>query len=153
MALDITTAQGALTGERYIESLKDSREVWLNDARADVTTHAAFAGMLHELVRLYDLQHTPEYRDGMTFVSPETGHRVSHFLTYCPELWTTCLRSGATARSGWWRAGANYRAPLILCRASRWGSMTSASICAATIPVLATTRCATIATARSTISF
>jgi aromatic ring hydroxylase len=43
-----------------------------------VTTHAAFAGMLHELVRLYDLQHTPEYRDSMTFVSPDTGSRVSY---------------------------------------------------------------------------
>jgi 4-hydroxyphenylacetate 3-monooxygenase len=78
MELDITTAQGAFTGERYIESLKDDREVWLNGARVDVTTHAAFAGMLHELARLYDLQHTPAYRNSMTFVSPETGNRVSY---------------------------------------------------------------------------
>jgi 4-hydroxyphenylacetate 3-monooxygenase len=78
MALDITMAQGALTGERYIESLKDDREVWLNGARVDVTTHAAFAGMLQELARLYDLQYTPAYRDHMTFVSPNTGNRVSY---------------------------------------------------------------------------
>ena len=78
MALDIAPAQGALTGERYIESLKDDREVWLHDVRVDVTTHAAFAGMLHELARLYDLQHTPEYRDSMTCVSPDTGNRVSY---------------------------------------------------------------------------
>jgi len=71
-------APGAFTGERYIESLKDDWEVWLNGARVDVTTHAAFAGMLHELARLYDLQHTPEYRDSMTFVSPDTGNRVSY---------------------------------------------------------------------------
>jgi 4-hydroxyphenylacetate 3-monooxygenase len=78
MRLEITHAQGALTGERYINSLKDGREVWLNGERVDVTTHPAFAGILRELARLYDLQHTPEYRDQMTFVSPETGNRVSY---------------------------------------------------------------------------
>ena len=33
--------------------------------------------MVHELARIYDLQHTPEYRDEMTFVSPATGGRCS----------------------------------------------------------------------------
>jgi len=78
MELDRTTARGALTGERYLASLKDDREVWLNGERVDVATHPAFAGMLHELARLYDLQHTPEYRDSMTCMSPDTGNRVSY---------------------------------------------------------------------------
>ena len=78
MDLDISTAQGALTGERYRNSLRDDREVWLNGAKIDVATHPAFAGMLGELARLYDLQHTPERRNQMTFVSPETGNRVSY---------------------------------------------------------------------------
>jgi 4-hydroxyphenylacetate 3-monooxygenase oxygenase component len=78
MDLDITTAQGALTGARYLASLKDDRVVWLNGERVDVTTHPAFGGMLRELTRLYDLQHTAEYRDRMTYVSPETGNRVSY---------------------------------------------------------------------------
>ena len=33
MDLDISTAQGALTGERYRNSLRDDREVWLNGAK------------------------------------------------------------------------------------------------------------------------
>src|ERR687886_1056651 len=70
-------AQGALTGERYRQSLQDSRAVWLNGERVDVTTHPAFAGILTELGRLYDLQYRAEYRDRMTFVSPESGNRVS----------------------------------------------------------------------------
>lgn len=78
MVLELTTAQGALTGERYIASLKDNREVWLAGERVDVTTHPAFAGLLREMARLYDLQHTPEYRDQMTFISPETGNRLSY---------------------------------------------------------------------------
>lgn len=81
MDLDITGAQGALTGERYVTSLRDAREVWLNGERVDVTTHPAFAGMLGELARLYDLQHTAACRDQMTFISPETGNRVSY--SYC----------------------------------------------------------------------
>jgi 4-hydroxyphenylacetate 3-monooxygenase len=78
MVLETAMAQGALTGERYTESLRDSREVWLAGERVDVTTHPAFAGMLREMARLYDLQHTPGYRDQMTFVSPETGNRLSY---------------------------------------------------------------------------
>lgn len=74
----MTTPQGALTGARYVESLQDGREIWLNGERVDVTTHPAFAGVLGELARLYDLQHTAEFRDRMTFVSPETGNRVSY---------------------------------------------------------------------------
>lgn len=77
MTLDIARAEGALTGERYRKSLRDGREVWLGGERVDATTHPAFAGMLAELCRLYDLQHSDQYRETMTFVSPETGQRIS----------------------------------------------------------------------------
>ena len=78
MALNTSAGLGAMTGASYIESLKDGREVWLDGERvADVTTHPAFSGMVHELARIYDLQHTPEYRDQMTFVSPDSGTRCS----------------------------------------------------------------------------
>lgn len=78
MVLKTSKPLGAMTGERYIESLRDGREVWLDGERVDdVTTHPAFRAFAHELARVYDLQHTDEYRDQMTFVSPETGNRVS----------------------------------------------------------------------------
>ena len=78
MTFDTTTALGAMTGARYIESLKDGREVWLDGEKVqDVTTHPAFTGMVHELARIYDLQHTEPYRDQMTFISPTTGNRCS----------------------------------------------------------------------------
>ena len=52
--------------------------MWLDGERvADVTTHAAFAGMVSELARIYDLQHSSQYQDLMTFISPETGNRCS----------------------------------------------------------------------------
>jgi 4-hydroxyphenylacetate 3-monooxygenase len=69
---------GAMDGARYLESLRDGREVWLNGERVkDVTTHAAFAPVARELARVYDLQHAPETRDQMTFVN-ENGVRVSY---------------------------------------------------------------------------
>ncbi len=73
-----TTAVGTITGARYIASLRDDREIWLDGQKIhDITTHPAFAGMVHELARIYDLQHTEAYRDQMTFISPETGNRCS----------------------------------------------------------------------------
>ena len=78
MERDTTTALGAMTGSRYLASLKDGRDVWLDGQKVDdVTTHPAFTGMVHELARIYDLQHTDDYRDQMTFVAAETGTRCS----------------------------------------------------------------------------
>ena len=78
MALDRISTLGAMTGARYIESLKDGREVWLDGEKVrDVTTHPAFTGIVHELARIYDLQHGEEYRDQMTYISPDTGNRCS----------------------------------------------------------------------------
>ncbi|MBI3325465.1 MAG: 4-hydroxyphenylacetate 3-hydroxylase [Nitrospinae bacterium] len=78
MAFDTTTAAGAMRGARYIESLQDGREVWLDGEKVqDVTTHPAFTGMVYELARIYDLQHSEAYREQMTFVSPATGNRCS----------------------------------------------------------------------------
>lgn len=88
MAQDISLASGALTGARYIDSLRDGREVWLDGQKIqDVTTHPAFRGMVHELARIYDLQHSEAYREQMTFVSPQTGNRcsMSWLLPYTPE--------------------------------------------------------------------
>jgi len=82
-AIDVHTPSagislGAMTGKRYIESLKDGREVWIDGKRVDdVTTHPAFRDMIHEAARIYDLQHSPKYRDEMTFTDSESGVRTS----------------------------------------------------------------------------
>jgi aromatic ring hydroxylase len=69
---------GAMTGQRYIDSLKDGREVWIDGERVkDVTVHPAFKDMIGELGRIYDLQNSDAYRDEMTFVDPESELRTS----------------------------------------------------------------------------
>lgn len=76
MPLDVANAQGAMTGARFRASLQDGRKVYLNGQQVEVTTHPAFAGLLGELCRLYDLQHTDENREVMTFAAP-SGRRLS----------------------------------------------------------------------------
>jgi 4-hydroxyphenylacetate 3-monooxygenase len=69
---------GAMTGKRYIESLRDGREVWLDGKRVDdVTTHPAFKDMVQAMADVYDLQNSDQYRDEMTYVDPESGVRTS----------------------------------------------------------------------------
>ncbi|HLF79498.1 MAG TPA: 4-hydroxyphenylacetate 3-hydroxylase N-terminal domain-containing protein [Dehalococcoidia bacterium] len=73
-----TKPLGAMTGARYIESLRDGREVWLDGKRVDdVTTHPAFRDMIKALADVYDLQNSDKYRDEMTYVEPESGLRTS----------------------------------------------------------------------------
>jgi 4-hydroxyphenylacetate 3-monooxygenase len=72
-----SVAPGAMTGRRYIESLKDARTVWIDGQKvADVTTHPAFKDMIKALADVYDLQNTT-YRDEMTYVDPDGGVRTS----------------------------------------------------------------------------
>ncbi|MCW3818287.1 Pyoverdin chromophore biosynthetic protein pvcC [Micromonospora sp. DR5-3] len=56
-----------LTGEEYVESLRDGREVFLYGERVkDVTTHPAFRNPVRMTARLYDALHDPAHRDVLT---------------------------------------------------------------------------------------
>jgi 4-hydroxyphenylacetate 3-monooxygenase len=68
----------ARTGAQYIKGLQaQERDVWLRGERVkDVTTHPGLANGVRTIAALYDLQHDPQLRDEMTYVSPTTGDRV-----------------------------------------------------------------------------
>jgi 4-hydroxyphenylacetate 3-monooxygenase len=68
----------ARTGQQYLEGLRaQDRQVWLGGERVkDVTTHPGLAGGARAIAALYDMQHDPQLRDAMTYVSPTTGDRV-----------------------------------------------------------------------------
>ena len=52
------------TGDEYLESLRDGREVWIYGERVkDVTTHPAFRNSARMAARLYDAMHEPSMRD------------------------------------------------------------------------------------------
>jgi len=68
----------ARTGQQYVDGLRaQDREVWLGGERVkDVTTHPGLRNGMRAIAALYDMQHDPELRDEMTYVSPSTGERV-----------------------------------------------------------------------------
>ncbi|MEA2230034.1 MAG: paerucumarin biosynthesis protein PvcC [Solirubrobacteraceae bacterium] len=69
-----------LTGDEYLESLRDAREVWIDGERvADVTTHPAFRNSARSIARLYDAMHDPETRDVLV-AEDRQGIRTHRFF-------------------------------------------------------------------------
>jgi 4-hydroxyphenylacetate 3-monooxygenase len=69
-----TPAARPLTGEEYIESLRDGREVYIYGEKvADVATHPAFRNSVRTTARLYDSLHDPAKRDLVT-APTDTGN-------------------------------------------------------------------------------
>jgi 4-hydroxyphenylacetate 3-monooxygenase len=68
----------ARTGREYLQGVREQeREVWLGGERVkDVTTHPGLRNGAQAIAGLYDMQHDPELRDAMTYVSPTSGERV-----------------------------------------------------------------------------
>ncbi len=68
---------GVRTGAQILEGLRDGRELYMDGERVrDVTSDARLAGGAATMAQLYDMQHSPDLRDEMTYVSPKTGQRV-----------------------------------------------------------------------------
>lgn len=66
------------TGEEYVDSLRDGRQIWLDgELVEDVTTHPAFRNTVGSIATLYDLTHDPLYRDTLTVdVEGQRVHRA-----------------------------------------------------------------------------
>jgi 4-hydroxyphenylacetate 3-monooxygenase len=63
-----------MTGEEYLDSLRDSREVYIyGEQVADVTTHPAFRNSARSIARLYDALHEPT-AEGVLRVPTDTGN-------------------------------------------------------------------------------
>ena len=74
MLEDRTRVTRPMTGDEYIESLKDGREVWIYGERVkDVTTHPAFRNPIRMVARLYDALHDPEKKEVLT-TQTDTGN-------------------------------------------------------------------------------
>ena len=68
-----------MTGDEYLESLRDGREIYIYGERVkDVTTHPAFRNTARMVARLYDALHDPETQDTLT-VPTDTGNGGSTF--------------------------------------------------------------------------
>lgn len=69
-----------LTGQQYLESLKDGREVYLNGEKInDVTKHPAYRNSARSIARMYDALHDPEMGKVLT-AETEYGDRTHKFF-------------------------------------------------------------------------
>jgi len=68
----------ARTGQDYVKGLHEHpRDVWIDGERVtDVTTHPALRNGMRAIAALYDMQHDPDLKDEMTYISPTTGAPV-----------------------------------------------------------------------------
>ena len=68
------SASRPMTGEEYLESLRDGREIWIYGEKVDdVTAHPAFRNGVRSVARLYDALHDPAHKDVLT-VETDTGN-------------------------------------------------------------------------------
>jgi hypothetical protein len=62
-----------MTGDEYIEPMRDDREIWPHGERVkDVTTHPAFRNPVWMTAHLFDAMHTGEHVDTLTMPT-DTG--------------------------------------------------------------------------------
>ena len=65
------------TGEEFLASLQDERQIFIDGERvADVTRDKRLGAAARSLAELYDMQHDPALAERMTFASPSSGQRV-----------------------------------------------------------------------------
>ncbi|MCQ8771683.1 4-hydroxyphenylacetate 3-hydroxylase family protein [Streptomyces telluris] len=77
----MTAAGSLMTGDAYLESLRDGRQVYLNGERVkDVTRHPAFRNSALSVARLYDAMHDPATSGVLTGVDEATGIRTHKFF-------------------------------------------------------------------------
>lgn len=66
-------ARKPLTGEEFLESIQDGRELWLYGEKVkNPVDHPAFRNSARSIARLYDALHDPKYKDVLT-TETDTG--------------------------------------------------------------------------------
>lgn len=70
---------GAINGSDFIKRLDQlDTEIWLDGKKVQgkISQHPAFKGVLRTKASLYNMQHEAEFKDKLTFHSPETGDSI-----------------------------------------------------------------------------
>jgi 4-hydroxyphenylacetate 3-monooxygenase len=117
---DKPTASRPMTGDEYIESLRDDREVWIYGERvADVTTHPAFRNPVRMTARLYDSLHDPANKDVLTTPTDTGSGGFTHPFFRAPHSVEDMVRDrdaiAAWARMsyGWMGRAPDYKAAFL----------------------------------------
>ncbi|WP_018657684.1 4-hydroxyphenylacetate 3-hydroxylase family protein [Actinomadura flavalba] len=110
-----------LTGDEYIESLRDGREIYLYGERVkDVTEHAAFRNPVRMTARLYDALHDPARRDVLCAPTDAGGgpgftHRFFTTPRSAEDLVAAqgAITEWARMSYGWMGRGPDYKASFL----------------------------------------
>ncbi|RJE77189.1 4-hydroxyphenylacetate 3-monooxygenase, oxygenase component [Pseudoalteromonas sp. MSK9-3] len=106
-----------LTGEEYLESLRDNREIYINGERVeDVTTHPAFRNSAASMAKLYDALHDPAYKDTLCWETDTGNGGYTHkFFRYAKSAQELKEQQGAIEQwakltYGWMGRTPDYKA-------------------------------------------
>lgn len=77
------------TGEQYLESIRDGREVYIGGEKVtDVPSHPAFKPMVDVRARIYDMAHDPETKGVMTYQDDKgEEHAIGLKLPHTQQDW------------------------------------------------------------------
>jgi len=76
------------TGEQYLESIRDGREVWINGEKVrDVPSHPMFKPLVDIRARIYDMQWDARTRDAVTFTQDGEVNAICNKLPITQEDW------------------------------------------------------------------
>jgi 4-hydroxyphenylacetate 3-monooxygenase len=76
------------TGEQYLASIRDAREVYINGERVrDLPTHPMFKPLIDIRARIYDMQHEAATRDVLCYREHDQWHAVANKLPRSCEDW------------------------------------------------------------------
>jgi 4-hydroxyphenylacetate 3-monooxygenase len=96
-------ATAPMTGDEYLASLRDGREVWIYGEKvADVTAHPAFRNSARSVARLYDALHDPGHRDVLTVETDTGSGGFTHPFFRAPRSAEDLVR-GRDAIAAWQR--------------------------------------------------
>jgi 4-hydroxyphenylacetate 3-monooxygenase len=100
------TRTAPLTGDEYLESLRDARAVYIDgELVADVTQHPAFRNSARSIAQLYDALHDPETRDVLVGTDRD-GIRTHRF--FMPSYSAEDLLASREAIATWSRMSYGY---------------------------------------------
>ncbi len=99
------TASRPMTGDEYLESLRDGREIYIYGERVDdVTTHPAFRNSARMVARLYDALHDPDQQKVLTAPTDTGNGSFTHPYYRAPRSIDDVV-ADQQAIAGWARLG------------------------------------------------
>ena len=109
-----------MTGDEYIESIRDGREIFIyGDKVDDVTTHPAFRNSVRMTARLYDALHDPAKKDVLTAPTDTGNNSFTHPFFRTPrssaDLFAdrNAIAEWARMTYGWMGRSPDYKASFL----------------------------------------